>query len=303
MKRLSPFFVELTQDTLLKAFWYKASLRLFLQQHQIEDIMLAQWHADQSKREYVEWLFPRLLASDRGDEVILSVARSLAEMDVFPDLERREDTRIRIAEAQKAVSRLRKRVIEISEAVRETEDAKQRRRAAREELTKRLAAQQSVEKLLKQLEDLAVTLLGRQEGGYAFEKWFYDLAIFYELEARPSYWTSGRQIDGAVTIEGTTYLIETRFTREPVGSPDIDIFMGKIESKADNTMGLFVSISGFNAGAIAAASKPKTPMLLIDHSHLFGLIPRGVMSLPDVVLRIKRHASQTGAAHLPAEDF
>jgi len=36
-KRLSPSFVELTQDALLKAFWYKPSCRLFLQQHRISD--------------------------------------------------------------------------------------------------------------------------------------------------------------------------------------------------------------------------------------------------------------------------
>lgn len=145
--------------------------------------------------------------------------------------------------------------------------------------------------------------LGTTEGGYAFERWFYDLAIYFELDARPSYRAEGRQIDGAITIEGTTFLLETKFTKEPIGSPDIDTFMAKIESKADNTMGLFVSISGFNDGAIRAASKPKTPMLLLDHSHLYSLILRGVMKLPDVVCRVKRHASQTGSAHLPASDF
>jgi len=30
-------------------------------------------------------------------------------------------------------------------------------------------------------------------------------------------------------MERTTYLVETRFTRDPVGSPDLDFFMAKIE--------------------------------------------------------------------------
>src|SRR6266516_2752144 len=78
----------------------------------------------------------------------------------------------------------------------------------------------------------------------------------------------------------------------------------RYHSAADNnTMGLFVSISGFNDGAIKAASKQRTPMLLLDHSHIFNLILRGVVKLPEVVSRIKRHASQTGCAHLPASDF
>ena len=59
-KKLSPAFVELTQDALLKAIWFKGSLRMFLIQHQISESALAQWSADQSKREFIEWLWPRL---------------------------------------------------------------------------------------------------------------------------------------------------------------------------------------------------------------------------------------------------
>ncbi len=104
-------------------------------------------------------------------------------------------------------------------------------------------------------------------------------------------------------MEGTTYLLETKFTKDQIGSPDIDTFMAKIVSKADNTMGLLVSISGFTEGAIHAASKERTPMLLLDHKHLFGLILRGIMTLPQVVSRIKRHASQTGSSYLGPEEF
>ena len=136
-----------------------------------------------------------------------------------------------------------------------------------------------------------------------FERWFYDLAIYFELDSRPGYTADGRQIDGAITIEGTTFLLETKFTKDPVGSPEIDTFMAKIESKADNTMGFFVSISGFNDGAKRAASKQRTPMLLLDHSHIFNLILRGMMTLTQVVARIKRHASQTGYSYLGAAEF
>ncbi len=100
-KRLSPVFVELTQDALLKAFWYKPSLRMFLQQHRISDRALAQWHADQSKRDFILWLWPQLVKDEKGQNAILGMARSLAEMKHFPDLERKEDTKIRIPEARK----------------------------------------------------------------------------------------------------------------------------------------------------------------------------------------------------------
>jgi len=301
-KRLSPTFVELTQDALLKAFWFKPSLRLFLQQHNISDRALAQWHADQSKRDFILWLWPRLVKDEKGQNAILSMARSLAEMKHFPDLERKEDTKIRIPEAKGAISRLREAVLAINQSIRETKEAERRRTTAQEEMAAHIAAQQSIEKLQNSLTEITPQL-GTQPGGYAFERWFYDLAIYFELDARTGYKAEGRQIDGAITIEGTTFLLETKFTNEPVGSPDIDTFMAKIESKADNTMGLFVSISGFNDGAKRTASKQRTPMLLLDHSHIIDLILRGVMTLPQVVSRIKRHASQTGSSYLGASEF
>jgi len=68
---------------------------------------------------------------------------------------------------------------------------------------------------------------------------------YFEITARPPYKTNGRQIDGSLTLDGTTFLIETKFTNGQSGAPDIDIFMSKIVKKADNTMGIFVSMSGF----------------------------------------------------------
>lgn len=301
-KRLSPAFVELTQDALLKAFWYKPSLRLFLQQQGISDRALAQWHSDQSKRDFVLWLWPQLVKDEKGQNAILSMARSLAEMKHFPDLERKEDTMIRIPEAKETIARLCEAVIAINSTINETKEAERRRKTAQEEMAVRTAAQQSIEKLQNRLTEITPQL-GTQLGGYAFERWFYDLAIYFELDARTGYKAEGRQIDGAITIEGTTFLLETKFTNEPVGSSDIDTFMAKIESKADNTMGLLVSISGFNDGAKRSASKQKTPMLLLDHSHIYNLILRGVMTLPQVISRIKRHASQTGSSYLGATEF
>src|SRR4051794_40078473 len=109
-KKLSPAFIELTLDALLKAFWFKPSLRLFLQQHNIAERALAQWHADQSKRDFTLWLWPQLVNGEKGQNVILSMARSLAEMRHFPDLERKEDTKVRIPEAKEAIARLREAV-------------------------------------------------------------------------------------------------------------------------------------------------------------------------------------------------
>ncbi len=222
--KLSPAFIELTQDALLKAIWFKGSLRMFLIQHQISESALTQWSAEQSKREFIEWLWPKLVKDEKGQNAILGMARLLAEMRHFPDLERKEDTKERIPEAVEAINRLRTAVSEINETIRETKASEARRKAVMEELSKKQTAQQSLDKLQASTNCL-VTKIGTQAGGYEFERWIYDLAIFFELEARPGYKAAGRQIDGAITIESTTFLVEAKLVKEPIGSPDIDIFM------------------------------------------------------------------------------
>lgn len=230
----------------MKAFWRKKALRLFLKQHHISDKKLATWHQDESKREFLDRLFEDLLnlRDSKGHPVILKMARSLAEMRHFPDLENWEDSAEKISAAHTAAARLKSEVGKLNQQVQDKQEIERRKKAAREEREKTNNARQTLEKLAQHLNSLT-SKQGTQEGGYAFEKWFYGLVNYFEITARPPYKTNGRQIDGSLTLDGTTFLIETKFTNGQSGAPDIDIFMSKIVKKADNTMGIFVSMSGF----------------------------------------------------------
>jgi len=303
-QKLAPHFVQLTQDACLKAFWRKRPLRNFLKQHNISDRKLASWYQDESKREFMERLFEDLLniKDHKGHNVILKIARSLAEMKHFPDLENWEDSTDKISSAHKSVSRLRLEVNKLNQQIRDEKEIQRRKKIAQEEQQKTIIAKQTLEKLGQELNNL-ISKQGTQEGGYAFERWFYKLVNYYEITARPPYKTEGRGIDGSLTLDGTTFLIEIKFTKEQSGAPDIDVFMSKIVRKADNTMGIFVSMSGFSSVAIEEASRDRTPMLLMDYSHIYNLILLDILSLQDVIRRIKRHASQTGQAYLAVGNF
>ncbi len=277
---------------------------MFLKQRHINDSVLATWHPDESKRDFLYRIFEKLvrLKDGKGHAVILEMARSLAEMKHFPDLENREDSTEKISAARKAVTRLKSEIDKLNQQVRDDKEIQRLKKAAQEEQQKTINARQTLEKLGQKLNEL-ISKQGTQEGGYAFEKWFYKFVTYSEIPARPSYKTDGRQVDGSLTLDGTTFLIETKFTNDKSGAPDIDIFMSRIETKADNTMGIFVSMAGFSDVAIKGASKNRTPMLLMDHSHIYDLILAEIISLPDVIRRIKRHASQTGQAYLAVRDF
>ncbi|HEY2930345.1 MAG TPA: hypothetical protein VGK99_01255 [Acidobacteriota bacterium] len=97
-------------------------------------------------------------------------------------------------------------------------------------------------------------------------------------------------------------MIEWMFTAKQAAATDIDTFHKKVTTKADNTMGVMVSISGYSAVARQEASGERTPLLLLDHEHIY-LVLGGMMGLADVVDRVRRHASQTAEAYLSASEF
>ncbi len=225
----------------------------------------------------------------------------LADQQSFPDLENWEDSKEKIGAASTAVTRL-------SDYIRKQNEELDSRRD-REETHKRFRQRQAeIQRTVMDLEKLSLRLtslsgrLGEQAAGYDFQDWFYDLLDYSEIVNRRPYVHGGRQIDGSLTHDGTTYLTELKFTREQAVATDIDSFFKKVTGKGDNTMGIMVSISGYSSVAKDEACGPKTPLLLIDHGHLF-MVLSGVITFSYLVDRIRRPVSQTGEAYLSPSDF
>jgi hypothetical protein len=297
--RFTPHLVDLTFDAALRSFWRKNALSTFLQHSEIAN--LPAWLPDESKRDYLKRVIDLLRSTDRGKGKILQLAQFLAEQTAFPDLQGWEDTTEKVDAATRSVAALKSYLHEQEESLASEQQRQEARTRLRESQAKARESQQSLQSLSDKLAELSGDL-GSPDAGRAFEDWFYSLMQFSEIAARRPYIVDGRQIDGSVTIGDTTYLVECKFTAEQSGAPDVDVFRAKVESKADNTMGIFVSISGFSSVAIGGASGKKTPLLLVDHGHLYRVLG-GVSSFRDVVERIRRHCSQTGHAYLPASKF
>jgi polyhydroxyalkanoate synthesis regulator phasin len=300
-QRLPAHFLELLSDALLKVYWYKASFRAALRRSEIPEGLLATWAPEETKRDFWERLLPSLETTDTGIRVLVRLADAVGEQKTFPDLERMEDSELRIKSARKAIADLndyRQRQREKAQEQREDKLNRESIQKAREES---MARQHNLDSLNARLDGLA-TQVGSQKVGYEFEKWFYDLMDYFEVDNRRPYKIDGRQIDGSVTVEGTTYLVELKFTSNQSDAPDIDSFKNKVVTKADNTMGIMVSISGYSSTAIKEASRDKTPLLLLDFKHLYMLFT-GSLRFAEMVARARRHSSQTGQAYLAVEDF
>jgi len=305
MQKLDYHFISLTKEACLKAFWKKNELHSFLKAKGIPKneiaIVVSQ---DTTKANSLISVFNYLSDSknNEGHKLILEIARDLSKMKSFPDLEGYEDSKKKIEDATKATQKLKIEVEKINDHLTEERNIIKRRnqeQKRKEENLKSISSLPALEDKLKEI----TSLIGTQEGGYKFEKWVYELAIIFDIMAKPSFKSpDGRQIDGAITIDGTTYLLEMKFTKNPSCLDDITSFMAKITKKADNTMGILISMSGFDEGAIQEASRERTPLLLMDYSHIYYIL-KGSMSFQEVVGRIRRHASQTGEAFLKIDKF
>lgn len=294
--RITPRLIELTYEAALKSFWRKEALRKFLRASHISETFLATWAPDESKREFLDRAFQQLQITDKGKAVVFAMARNLAELTSFPDLRNWEDSSQKIADASQAVKELKAHLRvqdEVTRNEKEREEAKSSARQERQALQRSLTDKAILQKRLDSLH----SAVGTQKGGYDFQDWFYDLLDFCEIENRRPYMSSGRQIDGSLTLDGTTYLVELKFTATQADATDVDSLRSKVDDKADNTMGVMISISGYSSVAVKQASGRKTTLLLVDAMHLY-LFLSGALSFKDVLGRIRRHASQTGEAYI-----
>ncbi len=294
-------FLDLIYDSALKSFWRIKALKRFLSSIGISDAFLTGNGEKERKRDVLDRVFEKLRKHPKGPAVFEAMATSLSERTEFPDLQNWEDSDDKIREATLAKLKLRKylkrredkRKDEKEQAAARERDAKRREEIA--------ARNNSLSKLEHRFNELA-NKIGTAAGGYEFQEWFYDLLDFYEIQCRRPYTVDGRQIDGSVTVSGTTYLVELKFTQAQIGATDVDSLFRKVETKADNTMGILVSVAGYSSVAVKEASRAKTVLLLLDHGHLIAAL-RGTVDLVDVIERVRRHASQTGEAFLPIQEF
>jgi hypothetical protein len=302
MPALPPYYVELLQDAILKIYWFKPSFRDFLRRCGVSSSDLATFTQEETKRAFLTRLLPTLENSDPGIAIINRMADSLLEQKSFLDLLKVENSKERIREAKAAQLALRSYLDDQREKSAEKRSRELSQKAARAVQEAAKKRNHTLQSLSDRLNDL-LPQIGTQAGGYAFEAWFHDLIDFFELpNHRPYRAPDQRQIDGSVTHDGTTYLLELKFEATPSDLYLVDSFRAKLIGKADNTMGIAVSMSGFDDGCKRAASGDRTPFLLFDSQHIYMLLT-GASDLRFLIDRTRRHSSQTGESYLAPADF
>lgn len=112
---------------------------------------------------------------------------------------------------------------------------------------------------------------GKPQGrGFEFERWISSCLREESLSPRLSFKPVGEQIDGSFVLNHQFFLLEAKWTRDPVPASDIYAFKGKVDGKLVGTIGFFISMSGYSKDAVDAvrAGKRVNVLLLDDHDVL-----------------------------------
>lgn len=142
------------------------------------------------------------------------------------------------------------------------------------------------------------SMADRQAAGRRFEHLLSSLFSLWDLEPAAAFRVVGEQIDGAFALDGSYYLLEAKWLTPPVDEAELLVFRGKIEGKSTFTRGLFVSVNGYTAHAVAAITKGKQPnFVMMDGAHLFRVLD-GTIEFDQLLRMLVRRLAERGEPYV-----
>ncbi|MGW2031656.1 restriction endonuclease [Streptomyces sp. NPDC001811] len=301
-KSINPSAYNALADALAVIHWNKRPFERYVRamlQHHSE--LLALLNFSETKRETAGALVDRLRANEtRYMDLTLALMLDISEMETFSNLEQQVDRRELVAKAEAAVRELRHWVGKQQELIKEHEEhattlAKEAENAE---------ASRKFSEAHCELRQRFLTLHAASDPharGTQFEGFINDLFALYDLEPRASYSLEHEQVDGAFSFDTDHYVLEAKWWKERIGRPLLDIFKSNIERKAKNTLGFYISMSGFTSDALAVYSF-STPFITMDGADFVAVLEERIR-LDELIHHKKRHASETGHCYFPVRDI
>jgi hypothetical protein len=301
-KKLSPAAIIALKDALCSIYWYKADLRQFLQQCLANPAILATLNWENYKRQIVSDLVDYLCRNpDKHIGDLTTLCYEVCNISSFSHLAQLDGGEQKVRAAKEAVAHLQQLVKPHQEIELELEEIEKRQKQNAE----KLRANQAVREKLADIKGrymAFVTSTNAQGRGFDLEKLMYGLFDLFDLDPKASFRNTGEQIDGAFSLDGTEYLFEAKWQAKLMGAAELDSFVAKVNRKLENTLGVFLSINGFSADGISAHSAGRASIILMDGADLMAVLEERI-DFTSLLLRKKRHASQTGSIYLTATEI
>ena len=306
MKRISAQAYQALRDALSVITWNKRAfesiLRDALRAH--PELLVGLDFNGATKRETADALVDRLAANEQTYQpTTIDLMLDVADMTRFPNVERikdPDDRALRLQQAHEAVGALRMLVAPYRNQAASTEKSA----AAKQSHAAKQAALRQFSDDLDALRQRYVemhTSDDPHERGKAFEVLLTDLFLLFDMEPRLSYNLPHEQIDGSLSFDTDDYIIEARWRKQLAEPGDLHIFKTKVEGKGRNALGIFVSVLGFTAGALAHYSS-MSPFVVFTGEDIYMVLD-GRVRLDDLLRAKKRHVNETGDCYLPARNL
>ncbi len=297
-KRISATAYQALREAVSRVFWYKPTLETYLRTAlRDHPELLVGINFKAKKREIADELVDRLIQDEhRYQQATIQLMVELASMTKFPELEKHEDSEKWLPRAIEAVAELKRH----TEAYEHLLGERQKLEAERAAYMQQVELQRRFSDELESLHTQFFQLHGMsdpQRRGREFEGFLNSLFGLFDLDPRLSYDNKTEQIDGAFSFDTDDYILEAKWTKDPVSREQADGFAKKVERKGKNALGLIISINGLSSDAREAYSR-STPFMTLDGQDLMYVLEQRGM-LDDLFRRKKRHANETGECYFP----
>ncbi|WP_285728227.1 restriction endonuclease [Psychromicrobium xiongbiense] len=298
-KQIQPALLKPLKDALAKLYWYKNDLKEFLICAVPVPALTSAIDGTLSKREFSS-NFVMALYNDqhRYFDELLGLILAVSDI-VDPNwLKALDDDDFKYSEAVVALENFRTQAAPYRDWQTETEKIWARAEQQRKMAERRREHSEALIDLRTRFGSLHG--LESQKRGYELEKFLPRLFHLFEIDARGGFRIEGEQIDGAFTLEGTDYLIEAKWRAALTPLADISVFKAKVEGKLDNTLGLFLSMNGFQPTAVEKLNgQDRSKVILMDGRDLMAILDER-LALPAMITRKRQHAAHTGEVYLSA---
>jgi hypothetical protein len=161
---------------------------------------------------------------------------------------------------------------------------------------------EALQQLQEQLDSLA-TDANRQRAGLALEKLLNKLFQAFDMAPRKSFRVDGEQIDGSFHFEHNTYLLEAKWTTNPVPAADLYVFQGKLAGKAPYARGLFISLNGATKEAREAITQGKAASFIAMDGYDLRMILSGEITLTMFLHERTRLFAEDGRVFVPFSEL
>jgi len=301
-KVIAPAAINALKEALTNIYWYKSDLRSFIMHSVSDPRILSKLNWSDYKRNLVTTLIDYLTRhQETYQNDLLRLMSEVSKMTDFSHLKRLEDGQEKAKKAKESVEALKSLMKGHSDLIEEQKELEKRRKSAYEKSLRNKGVRKKLEEIKKEYYSL-ISSIDPQKRGYQLEKIIKDLFTLFDLDPKASFRVIGEQIDGAFTFDNIDYLFEARWQQEPVSAKELDSFSGKLSRKLENTLGLFLSINDFSEDGVKAHSTGRRLMILVDGSDLMAVL-EGRIDLIQLLLRKRRHASQTGNIYLKIHEI